>query len=111
MRQNHATTILCVEKVGEDDNGAIRTHSRSITHKVLHSPTGLSWGYGGSGCADLARSILFECGVPSWDNAITYQQFKWDIIANLNDIYWELYVHEVTKWYSEFSRLRCHDSL
>ena len=29
-----------------------------LNHVVRHSPTGLSWGYGGSGPADTARSIL-----------------------------------------------------
>lgn len=33
---------------------------RTLRHYVRHSPTGLEWGYGGSGPADLARSILIE---------------------------------------------------
>lgn len=33
---------------------------RSLRHIAYHSPTGLEWGYGGSGPADLARSILVE---------------------------------------------------
>ena len=32
--------------------------SRPLRHVVLHSPTGFGWGYGGSGPADLALSIL-----------------------------------------------------
>jgi hypothetical protein len=31
-----------------------------LRHVVRHSPTGLSWGYGGSGPADLARSLLLD---------------------------------------------------
>ncbi len=30
----------------------------AVRHVVRHSPTGLSWGYGGSGPADTARSLL-----------------------------------------------------
>lgn len=35
------------------------TH-RQVAHVVLHSPTGLETGYGGSGPADLAASILAD---------------------------------------------------
>jgi hypothetical protein len=31
-----------------------------LRHIVRHSPTGMTWGYGGSGPADLARSLLFD---------------------------------------------------
>lgn len=31
---------------------------KTLRHRVLHSPTGMNWGYGGSGPADLALSIL-----------------------------------------------------
>lgn len=31
-----------------------------LRHVVRHSPTGMTWGYGGSGPADLARSLLID---------------------------------------------------
>jgi len=31
-----------------------------LPHRVKHSPTGMSWGYHGSGAADLARSLLIH---------------------------------------------------
>lgn len=31
-----------------------------LPHQVKHSPTGMSWGYHGSGAADLARSLLIH---------------------------------------------------
>jgi hypothetical protein len=31
-----------------------------LPHVIRHSPTGLNWGYGGSGPADCARSILIH---------------------------------------------------
>ncbi len=34
--------------------------SRPLKHVVLHSPTGFGWGYGGSGPADLALSLLSD---------------------------------------------------
>ena len=33
---------------------------RTLHHVVVHSPTGFSWGYGGSGPSDLALSILCD---------------------------------------------------
>lgn len=33
---------------------------RPLQHVVLHSPSGFGWGYGGSGPADLALSILCD---------------------------------------------------
>jgi hypothetical protein len=34
--------------------------ARPLRHIVVHSPTGLSWGYGGSGPTDLAISLLAD---------------------------------------------------
>lgn len=31
-----------------------------LPHQVKHSPSGMSWGYNGSGAADLARSLLID---------------------------------------------------
>lgn len=47
-----------------------------------HSPTGFSWGYGGSGPAQLALAILLE----ETNKEIAeqfYMDFKWDVIARL----------------------------
>lgn len=55
---------------------------KPLKHIVKHSPTGLNWGYGGSGPADLALSILTDLYDPEFAEA-NYQQFKWDIIAKL----------------------------
>ena len=33
---------------------------RLLRHAIRHSPTGLSWGYAGSGPADLALSVLTD---------------------------------------------------
>jgi hypothetical protein len=40
----------------EDENGQVT----QLEHRVHHSPDGFSWGYAGSGPADLARSILAD---------------------------------------------------
>lgn len=56
--------------------------SRRLKRLVHHSPTGLEWGYAGSGPADLARSLLAD--FLGFDpHPVVYQQFKWLIIARL----------------------------
>ncbi len=51
---------------------------------MIHSPTGFSWGYGGSGPAQLALAILADCVGP--DDAIRFHQdFKWQVVC-----YWPL---------------------
>lgn len=51
-----------------------------LVHRVRHSPDGFQWGYGGSGPADLARSILWDHlgHEPAPD---LYQSFKRDYVA------------------------------
>jgi len=54
-----------------------------VRHIVYHSPTGMSYGYLGSGPADCARSILADCvGLALADR--WYQHFKDDFIARIN---------------------------
>lgn len=49
-----------------------------------HSPTGFSWGYAGSGPAQLALAILLDySGNPAWALA-HYQSFKDRVIAGLS---------------------------
>lgn len=54
-----------------------------VRHRVYHSPTGFEYGYGGSGPADLARSILWH-----WfdhePTAAAYQDFKATFVAPLD---------------------------
>ena len=54
----------------------------SCPHVVRHSPSGPEWGYGGSGPADCARSVLLALtDEPTAD--VHYQNFKADVIARL----------------------------
>src|SRR5258708_17697696 len=49
-----------------------------------HSPTGFSWGYGGSGPAQLALAILVDHLADRNRALAIYQDFKWKCIAHLN---------------------------
>lgn len=65
-----------------------------LRHYVRHSPSGFSWGYEGSGPAELARCILIDhydlhvlsdargLGI---ELPVSYQDFKRDVIARLAD--------------------------
>lgn len=66
-----------------------------------HSPDGFSWGYGGSGPAQVGLAILLE--LFGAKTAIRfYQQFKWDFIANVDqEKDFEIDVWEVKKWLKE----------
>ena len=50
---------------------------------VNHSPTGVSWGYGGSGPAQLALAILADFLEDDEQALALYQDFKWAVIAGL----------------------------
>ena len=56
---------------------------------VNHSPTGFEWGYGGSGPAQLSLAILADYLGDDQMALDLYQDFKWDIVAQLPDV-WKL---------------------
>lgn len=64
--------------VVEDPDGP----DRPLEHRLRHSPTGFSWGYPGSGPADLARSILWDHLGREPEPGL-YQRFKRAFIAPL----------------------------
>lgn len=84
LREADGTARIMVET----DDG----YRRPLRHVVYHSPTGLEWGYGGSGPADTALSILadyFEERPVGW-KAIeatrawrVHQPFKHRVISHL----------------------------
>ena len=71
-----------------------------------HSPDGFNWGYGGSGPADLASSILHDLvGREAADEY--YQKFKWDVIAKMApETGWILAEAEISAWLQELQRRR-----
>ena len=64
-----------------------------------HSPTGLEWGYGGSGPAQLALTLLGA--VRDKPFAMTYyQRFKQDVVASLKYDRWDLTRNDIELWCS-----------
>lgn len=68
-----------------------RTESQLLKHIVWHSPDGFQWGYGGSGPADLALSILTDYFIRTGSTfnrakakaSSLHQDFKWDMVATV----------------------------
>jgi len=73
-----------------------------LRHMIVHSPSSLSWGYQGSGCADLALSVLADwlgeaTAIPAHERYnhtiagqiqetgawLLHQEFKRDVVASL----------------------------
>lgn len=65
-------------------------------HFKRHSPTGMNWGYGGSGPADLALSLLVECIGLEYAERL-YQDFKWEFVAQWKDD-WTITDEEIHSW-------------
>jgi hypothetical protein len=62
-----------------------------------HSPTGVEWGYAGSGPAQLALALLAHVAgdevAQDW-----YQAFKEDVVAGLSHDTWELSEDTIEAW-------------
>jgi len=71
---------------------------RMLRHRVLRSPSGMEWGYGGSGPADLALSILADCTGNLAYAERFHQQFKFDVVARLPQDGFSLSEDEVRAW-------------
>ena len=81
-------------------DGVLLPPDRSI--KVTnHSPSGFSWGYGGSGPAQLALALLLEAGASEQEAQRHHQDFKWAHIATLDgDHGFQMPASIVTDWLS-----------
>jgi len=84
-------TVVAVEQNGR---------SRLLRHIVYHSPTGMEWGYGGSGPADLARSILADVAGLKVADAL-YQDFKWAFVSGLPREGFRLEEKAIRQWLTE----------
>ena len=67
-------------------------------HVYNHSPDGFSWGYGGSGPAQLALALLLFYTNPKYAVA-NYQQFKFDVLMTVaQDADFSMPVKRVREW-------------
>lgn len=72
-----------------------------VKHVVRHSPTGMEWGYAGSGPADCARSMLLAlqryCDLPDVEEI--YHEFKWTFLSGLKESGGIIRIDKVLAWY------------
>ena len=74
----------------------VTVNDKPLKHQIYHSPTGLEWGYGGSGPADLARSILWDY-LGKEPSRILYMDFKTRFVARWKDE-WEITGQQIKDW-------------
>lgn len=76
----------------------------SLPHIYRHSPDGFQWGYGGSGPADTALSILTDCIGEKEANKY-YQDFKFAFIAGaINEL--EITEKQILNWLKKMRRFK-----
>jgi hypothetical protein len=81
----------------------ILVDGRPLRHIVRHSPTGMNFGYSGSGPADLALSILTDVVGGRVELAdLYYFEFKVDFIAGFGDS-WSITREEIDTWLRDIS--------
>lgn len=74
----------------------------NIPHRLVrHSPTGLEWGYGGSGPADLALNILLKYGVAQEWAERWHQDFKWAFVSKVPREGGTIHGAEIRAWIQE----------
>lgn len=69
---------IFIERLGGDEASGVRTN---VPHKIKkHSPTGMNFGYGGSGPADFALNTLLMFTDEATASKM-YQTFKFEYVA------------------------------
>lgn len=61
------------------------------------SPSGFSWGYGGSGPAQLALALLYDVTGDAQVSLRTYQEFKWAFVSQWGET-WEISSERIQEW-------------
>lgn len=69
---------------------------KPLQHRIRHSPTGLEWGYSGSGPADLALSILWD-HLGKEPKRIDYMRFKDNFVSGWGNE-WEIDSETIGGW-------------
>ena len=89
-------------KAWRDSNGAHTNVPHAIVH---HSPTGMEWGYGGSGPADFALNILYL--FTDRETAFNlHQEFKREFVATMPREGGEIKANIIRDWiYSKTAKL------
>lgn len=71
-----------------------------------HSPSGFSWGYSGSGPAQLSLALLADALGDDEKSQAYYQDFKMKVVSRLPEDGWELSQEEIRQAVSEIEAER-----
>lgn len=93
-RSDGSVEVFVVEYIPNSDGLERRG---CLEHRFRHSHDGFEWGYGGSGPADLAFSILWDYLGPEIAESC-YMEFKWSVVSVLNRKEWTLTTGEIDQW-------------
>jgi hypothetical protein len=105
--REHPEQVEARVYVQERDPAGAVVSEQELEHLVKHSPSGLGWGYSGSGPSDTARSLLIDffggtANLPErWGEhalPVSYQDFKADLISLCDDAGFEISEDEVRAW-------------
>ena len=94
-RLGDAPNIVGVVKVSDN----MKCKGYLLVHHIRHSPTGMEWGYLGSGPSDLALSILWDVAGQEPDRT-TYMMFKDAFVGTWEDV-WVISKEEIITWLKE----------
>lgn len=75
-----------------------------LEHRVRHSPDGYEFGYGGSGPADLARSILWDY-FGTEPHPACYQDFKFGFVSPAPPEGFTVSTVQIDQWLAGWRRL------
>lgn len=67
------------------------------------SPAGFSWGYAGSGPAQLALALLYDVTGDEKVALANFQAFKWEFVVKWGEK-WTITSQEIKKWVARVSR-------
>ena len=71
------------------------------TEVYNHSNGEFTWGYGGSGPAQLGLALLLEAGASNNEASSYHQKFKWEIISNLPSTRFSMQGQQVIEWLTQ----------
>lgn len=94
-------SVYVHEKQESGENRALHILSPAISQKICnHSPDGFSWGYSGSGAAQLALAILYDVSHDKKLSSDYHQEFK-EIYVSVLDEEFEIDESTVVRFLKE----------
>lgn len=101
------TSAVQIDVLHDFGESATKKLAKPLVHSPQHSPTGMNWGYQGSGPADLALAILLDYlnETPTPDEMSMgkplawrlHQLFKREFVAGWGDT-WEISGEQIDAW-------------